>query len=182
MHMRALRMIRELGSFSSIDWTRSKAFLWNRLALSWQLDIEGLAFVNGQLLLGFRNPVENGRAAILSYDPAADRLAVAARPDLGGHGILGLHYDQTTDHLWLLSNDPLKTRFGDSCLWIGQRVSGSQPAWDFSRDRRFVIEPASAGLRRKASGVMAHDDALIVCFDSEAKSHILAMPRPMPAR
>ncbi len=165
-----LASIRELGVFPSIDWNKSKVFSWRSLATTWQLDIEGLAFVDGRLLLGFKNPIEDGHATILSYDPATDALAVAARLDLGGHGILGLHFDPESDRLFLLSNDPLKHRFGDSCLWWSLR--GPDDSWSFSPTQRVTVEPASAKTRRKASGVTVRQDKIAVCFDSETESPI----------
>jgi hypothetical protein len=169
-----LAKIRQLGVFQ-IDWTNSKAFRWRRLVKSWQLDIEGLACVDGKLLLGFRNPVEDGLATILSYDPAADQLTVAARPDLGGQGILSLHYDQPTDRLFVLSNNPLKDSFGDSRLWIATRAAGD--SWHFPAKPTAILERAADGLKRKASGLAIYGDKLLVCFDSETRSAIRVFDR-----
>src|SRR5262249_11222661 len=83
-----LPKIRDLGVFPSIDWQRSKVFYWRSMVTTWQLNIEGLAYVDGKLLLGFKDPIEQGRATILSYALDTGELALAVRPDLGGHGIL----------------------------------------------------------------------------------------------
>jgi hypothetical protein len=134
--------------------------------------------VDDRLLLGFKDPIENGKATILSYDPASDELTVAARPDLGGHGILGMHYDRVNDRLLLLSNDPIKHRFGDSCLWVGRRGSGGEASWEFSPSDRLVVEPSSAKTERKASGVTVDGNRVIVCFDSETSSPIKTIDLP----
>ena len=169
-----LSKIRDLGAFTSIDWRTSKVFSWWAMARSWQLNIEGLACVDGKILLGFKDPIENGRATILSYDPESDNLAPAARPDLGGHGILGMYYDASGDRLLVLSNHPAKHRFGDSCLWVGTRGEGSEQ-WVFAPNHRQVIEPASAKTHRKASGLLLYNGQLVVSFDSETESPIKVM-------
>ena len=176
-----LTKIRELGVFPSIDWTCSKSFYWRGLTNYWQLDIEGLACVDGKLLLGFKEPIVDGRATILSYDPATDQLSIVARPDLGGQGILSLHYDPASDRLLLLSNNFLKHSYGDSCLWIGSRGQ-AQEGWTFSRDQRYVVEPAIAKMKRKASGVTVHQDKVAVCFDSETEATIkvIALDKILP--
>lgn len=166
-----LTKIHELNAFPSIDWRTSKLFSWHGFVKTWQLNIEGLASVDGKLLLGFKDPVEHGHATILRYDPATDTLDVAARPDLGGDGILGLHYEPDSDCLYLLSNNPVKHRFGDSCVWVGTRERPDAP-WAFSAQHKVVIEPASAHLRRKASGLTIHDGKVAVCFDSETDAPI----------
>jgi hypothetical protein len=172
-----LSKIRSLGAFPAIDWKQSKMFSWRGMVKTWQLDIEGLAFVDDGLLLGFKDPIVQGAATILRYDLATDELTVAARPDLGGHGILGLHYDEEGDKLYLLSNDPIKHRFGDSCLWIGTR--GAQDGeWTFSPQHKVVIEAASRHMRRKASGITVHDGKVAVCFDSETDAPIQVVALP----
>jgi hypothetical protein len=145
---------------------------------TWQLNIEGLAAVDDKLLLGFKDPIEDGRATILSYDPATDELAVAARPDFGGHGILGMHYDPTNDRLLLLSNEPIKHRYDDSCLWVGRRGVGTGKSWEFSTSERIIVEPSSAKTQRKASGLTVDGNRVIVCFDSETASPIKAIDQP----
>lgn len=166
-----LSKIRALGLFHSIDWQTSKMFSWRALVKTWQLDIEGLACVDGKLLLGFKDPIEQGRATILSYDLATDELSLAARPDLAGHGILGLHYDPRSDSLFVLSNDPIKHHFGDSCLWIGTR-DAPDTDWSFSAQRKVILESASRKTHRKASGLTIHQGKVAVCFDSETESPI----------
>jgi hypothetical protein len=166
-----LAKIRDLGVFPSVDWQRSKVFYWRSMVTTWQLNIEGLAYVDGELLLGFKDPIEQGRATILSYALETGELALAARPDLGGHGILSLHYESNTDSLFVLSNDPIKHHFGDSCLWIGKRDPESGN-WSFTTQRRVVIERATLTTRRKASGLTIRDGKLAVCFDSETESPI----------
>jgi hypothetical protein len=181
-----LSKIRELGVFPSIDWKSSKAFSWRGLTKTWQLNIEGLAAVDGKLLLGFKDPIEGGRATIRSYDPSTDALTIAARPDLGGHGILGMHHDAANDRLLVLSNDPIKHRYGDSCLWIGRRGGGGtgDVPWEFSPSDKLVIEPSSAKTQRKASGVSVDGNRLILCFDTETSSPIrtIALPTPLAAQ
>jgi hypothetical protein len=170
-----LAKIRALGVFESIDWTTSKVFRWRRLVKSWQVDVEGLAYVEGSLLLGFKNPVEHGRATILRYSLSDGALAVAARPDLGGHGILGLDYDAAHDRLLVVSNDPLKHAYGDSCLWIATRAADSTN-WQFAAAPHDVLELRSAGKERKASGVTTLHDNLVICFDDESASPMRVIP------
>lgn len=176
-----LSKIRTLGVFPSIDWHKSKVFSWRGMVKTWQLDIEGLAYVDDKLLLGFKDPIEQGRATILSYDPACDELALASRPDLNGQGILGMHYDRSSDCLLLLSNNPIKHRFGDSCLWIGLRDADGH-GWSFSRDHRVVLEPATAATHRKASGLTIYRGKMAVCFDSESEApiQVIALKSVLP--
>jgi hypothetical protein len=166
-----LAKIRELGVFPSIDWQRSKVFSWRGLVKTWQLDIEGLAYVDKKLLIGFKNPIEGGRATILSYDIESDELSVAARPEFGGHGILGMHYDSCSNALYVLANHPIKHRFDDSCLWVGTRDQASGK-WSFSLDRKYLVEAARLKTRRKASGMTTRDGTVAICFDSETESPI----------
>jgi hypothetical protein len=175
-----LAKIRALGVFPSIDWKKSKMFSWRGLVKTWQLDIEGLAYVDGRLLLGFKDPIEDGKAAILSYDATTGELKQVARPDFDGHGILSMHYDSASDRLLVLSNDPIKHRYGDSFLWIGSRTASN--SWDFSPQHRVVLEPANAKTRRKASGLTVHQGKLAVCFDSESEApiRVIAMDRVLP--
>jgi hypothetical protein len=170
-----LATIRELGVFESIDWTASKVFRWRRLVKSWQLDVEGLAYVDGALLLGFKNPVEQGRATILSYDLATGSLSLAARPNLGGHGILGLDYDAAQDRLLVLSNDPLKHAYGDSLLWVATRAD-DESTWQFPATPQAVLEHRSAGKERKASGLTTLNEHLVVCFDAESAAPVRVIP------
>jgi hypothetical protein len=173
-----LAKIRDLAVFPSIDWKSSKVFSLRGMVKTWQLNIEGLAAVDGKLLLGFKDPIEGGKATILSYDAATDELAVAARPDFGGHGILGMHYDSTTDRLLVLSNEPIKHRYGDSCLWVGRRGTGNDKSWEFSASERIIVEPSSAKTQRKASGVTVNGSRMIVCFDAETASPIKTIDLP----
>ncbi len=177
-----LPKIRKLGVFPSIDWSNSKAFMWRGFSKSFQLDIEGLAYVDGKLLLGFKNPIESGRATILSFDPKTEELSVAARPDLGGQGILALHYELAIDRLCLLSNNSLKHRYGDSCLWVGTRGSDAGNPWEFAASNKFIVEPHTAKKLRKASGLTIHDDKVAICFDSESESpiQVIALDKVLP--
>jgi len=173
-----LAKIRHLKCFTSIDWEKSKTFSLRGMVKTWQLNIEGLAAVDGKFLLGFKDPIEHGKATILSYDPATDELAVAARPDLSGHGILGMHYEPATGRLLVLSNDPIKHRYGDSCLWVGRQNIDRENSWTFSPSEKLVLEPSTAKTQRKASGLTVSGNRLIVCFDSESSSPIKTFDAP----
>ncbi|MBW3538900.1 MAG: DUF3616 domain-containing protein [Planctomycetes bacterium] len=183
-----LEKIRRLGVFETVNWDHPHTFVWRRLARSWQIDIEGLAVVEGRLLLGFKNPVEDGLATILAYDPATDALSLAARPDFGGQGILSLCYDRPRDRLLVLTNDPLKGAYGPSRLWIGTRSpppgpplarggTGGSPsaAWQFPPAPALTLENG-AETERKASGLALAGDRLVVCFDDPQQPVLRVLP------
>lgn len=172
-----LARIRALGVFESVNWQYAKSFRWRRLATSWQIDLEGLAYVDRRILLGFKNPVEDGRATIVAFDPAADCLSLSGRYDFHGQGILALEYDKQRDRLLALTNDPLKSGYGDCCLWVATR-DGIGGEWRFSAKPTAVLEKAEANLQRKASGVALGRDRMFVCFDDPQRPviHSFALP------
>jgi len=79
------------------------------------LNIEGLCSLNGQLLIGFRNPVRDGKALLLPLTnvPAlvgrSDEQNVAAEfgepisLDLGGRGIRSIEYDAEQSVFWIVA-------------------------------------------------------------------------------
>lgn len=170
-----LPQIRELDLFETVNWHHDRSLEWRHLAKEWQIDIEGLTWVDGRLLLGFKNPVEEGRATILAYDPAHDRLTVAARPNLNGQGILDMTWDSSTGRLLILSNDPGARDYGDSCLWTGTRERPEE-AWAFDDAPRLLERGQESD--RKASGIVLTGRSMFLCFDSEDGAVLVEYPRP----
>jgi len=171
-----LQKIRALHLFPSVNWQNDKTFRWRRWAKSWQIDLEGLAVCDGRLLLGFKNPVEEGRAAILALDVHTGRLTVLARPDFQKQGILSLCYDAERDRLLILTNDPLKGHRGNSCLWIATRSRPGSP-WQFPQEPNMVLEDGG-NTGRKASGLTVMGERMLVCFDDPQRPVLRVFPLP----
>ena len=172
-----LERIRDRGVFETVNFHHSKTFTWRHLTSSWQVDLEGLAYVDGRLLLGFKNPVEDGRTAILSYDPGSGEVKLCGRYDFGGQGIHSLTYDRERDRLLAVTNDPFKESVGDSRLWVA--VRDAKPGkWKFSAQPSVVLERADERLGRKASGLALAEGRLFVCFDDPQRPVIRSFPNP----
>jgi hypothetical protein len=172
-----LERIRKLEAFSSIQWDRNKSFRWRHLGTLWQVDIEAITCVADTLLLGFKNPVEAGRATILGYSLHDGALRVVARPNLRGQGITGLCYDRDADRLVALSNHPWDGHFEDSCVWVGVRTGDTGDQWLFPPEPNHVIERTSRGRQRKASGLTLWGGRLLVCFDETSAATVELLPR-----
>ena len=168
-----LRQLREKQFFQTVDWTTSKATYWKHRTRSWQVDLEALEYYQGSLLLGFKNPVEEGRATILKYDMRTGDVSLVSRPNLAGQGILSLRWDRGGDRLLIVSNHPIKGRYGDANLWVAAR---RPDGWQFPDEPSYVIEPARPEIARKASGLMLKDDQLVICFDSVRSTPIEYIP------
>ncbi len=171
-----LQEIRAQNIFPSVNWKRSKIFRWESKDFNWQIDIEGLAYVDGQLLLGFKNPIEDGKSTILSFDIATNRVCVAARANLRGQGILALDYDLVTEQLFVVTNHPYKHCFGDSCLWVGTRGGTDGNTWRFAAEPNYILEHAAANLGRKASGITRSGNNFIVSFDDPSAARVAVIP------
>jgi hypothetical protein len=172
-----LDRLRKLRAFETVNFRHSKIFAWRHLATSWQVDIEGLAYVDGELLLGFKNPVEEGKAAILCLNPNTGETDMCGRYDFAGQGIHSLTYDPKTDRLLAVTNDPFKECVGDSCLWIAHRADAGAK-WKFPAQPNVILERGSEGLGRKASGITLAGDRLLVCFDDPQRPVIRTFPNP----
>ena len=176
-----LERIRKLGVFPLVNWHHPKSFRWQHGRKSWQIDVEGLAVCDGQILLGFKNPVEEGRAAILRIHPATLQLSLVARPDFGGAGILSLDYDRNGDRLIVLTNHSLKGRYAESQMWIATRAARGGH-WKFPHQPQLTLEDGTQ-TGRKASGSALHGGRLVVCFDHPLQPVIRTFPlkRKLPA-
>ena len=169
-----LTLIRDSKLFESINWHHPKTFRWRYLKSSWQIDIEGLAICGDELLFGFKNPVENGRATILALNLKTQQLSLTARPDFGGQGILGLYFDKTSNELIAVTNTPMKGRYCESRMWTAKR-DPKTGRWQFGSQPSAVLEDGSQ-TQRKAAGVVRVDDRCIVCFGDDQQPVVRVIP------
>lgn len=106
--------------------------LWNKkskLGPQWHpyaLEIEGLAHMNGDLLVGLKWPLDDsGKAILLAYNWETSAFIGHATLALNGKGISALAYDSEKANLVVIANPPQKERTNnrqDYEFYLGESV------------------------------------------------------------
>ena len=143
------------------------------------LEIEGLAYRDGVLLLGLKWPLVHQKAVLLTYAPDEQRFTAWDTLDLGGQGITALAF-LAPDRLAVASNPPQQPR---------NRADRSDPAYGRSMIRVFDVAPGATRVGRevgrrevpsvgaKLEGLAAMGDAVVLAYDGvEARVRRLTKP------